>query len=248
MRFEKYDPETHAETVPEFFSDVVEAPENFESFRRETQQAFQDIREVLGMEAEFDVVIAEVDTQKLPEGTPEGLYFRGYSLGKEAHGHAERNALFVAASKESDYWEAGLKNMVVHEEAHQEFFDHISDLDHVVWESMILEGHALHREKLVREEKEYPWRGDPREYEGPADEVVAELDKNREWQGERYDRENVSSIFSMDSEWEGIGYVIAQEVYFDIISREEMDVDEPLEMSKEWLRNRVEESINQLYD
>ena len=248
MKFEKYSSENHVDLVPEFFTEVAEAPDNFDELREVTSQAFQDIDEVIGMNADFDVVLAEVDITQFDEDTPPGLYFRGYSLGKEAHTHAEQDMVFLAAPKDYEYWKAGLKNMAVHEEAHQEFFNYLNDLDHVVWESMILEGHALYREKLVREEKNYKWRGDPREYNGSAKPVIEALDKNREWQGGKYDRDNVSKIFSMDSEWEGIGYVIAQEVYTDIINRHDMQVDEALNRDKKWLREQVEESIKLLYN
>jgi hypothetical protein len=247
MDFEKYDPEKHEEAVPEFFSEVVREPEDFGKLKEAVEHAFDDVKEVIGMKADFDVIIGSTDMEKLKEEVPEGLYFRGYSLGKAVHGHADRNAIFLSAPSDYEYWEAGLKNMAVHEEAHQEFFEHKRDLDHVVWESMVLEGHALLREEKVREQKSYKWKGDPRSYEGSAEEVLEVLDKNREWQGERYDRENTSSIFSMDSHWEGIGYVIAREVYRDVIGHEDMGVDEPLERDNEWLRDQVENSIKRLY-
>lgn len=249
MEFEKYDPEKHEEDVPAFFSDVAKAPTHFEKFRDAVEEALDDIEEVLEREVDFDVVIASTDMEALGnlEDIPEGLYFRGYSLGEQIHSHANRNAIFLAATTESDYWEAGLKNMAVHEEAHQEFFEYLPDQDHVVWESMMIEGHALVREKTVREEKDYKWRGDPRNYEGSAEEVLEELDKNREWQGDKYNRDNTSSIFTMDSEWEAIGYVIAQDVYMNVLERNEMEVDEPLAESRDWMRDQVEKSIIELY-
>lgn len=246
MEFQKYEPEVHAELVPEFFSSVVDDPENFEDFREVVEEALKDIDQVVGMSAEFDVVIGEVDVEKLGD-VPEGLYFRGYSLGEEVHDHAERDIVLLGASKESDYWEAGLKNMTVHEEAHQEFYEYIRDMDHVIWESMIFEGHALVREEKVRDEKGYMWRGDPRSYEGSAREVIETLDKNREWEGDRYDRDNTSSIFSVESNWEGIGYVIAQEVYSDIMDRNSLGIDEALTRDNDWLRAQVEESVRNIY-
>lgn len=247
MEFERYNPEIHEGLVPEFFSDVAQEPSRFGEFKEATTEAFKDIEDVIGMSADFDVVLAEVDVQQFDESVPEGMYFRGYSLGEKVHDHAEKDMVFLAAPNDYEYWEAGLKNMAVHEEAHQEFFQYITDLDHVVWESMILEGHALLREKTVREKKNYKWRGDPRKYEGSAQQVIDVLDKNREWQGKKYDRDNVCSIFSMDSNWEGIGYVIAQEVYIDIIEQNNIGVDEALTRDNTWLREEVEESIKRLY-
>ncbi|MEF8880684.1 MAG: hypothetical protein V5A72_02550 [Candidatus Nanohaloarchaea archaeon] len=247
MDFERYSPEIHENLVPEFFSGVAERPEKFENLKDIVGNAFEDIEDVAGLNAEFNVVLAEVAEDELGS-IPEGLYFRGYSLGKEAHGHAEENIVFLAAPREYEYLEAGLKNMAVHEEAHQEFFEYLSDLDHVIWESMILEGHALTRERLVRDEKNYKWRGDPRKYQGSSDEIVEVLDKNREWNGSRYNRDNTSSLFNTESEWEGIGYVIAENVYSDLLDRNNMDVDEPLIKEKEWLREQVEISIKNLYN
>lgn len=247
MRFERYSPEEHANLVPEFFSDAAEKPVNFSEFKKATEQAFEDINDVIGMSAEFDVVLADVDMSQFDDDTPLGLCFRGYSLGKEVHEHAERDVVFLAAPSEAEYWKPGLKNMAVHEEAHQEFYQRITDMNHVIWESMVFEGHALFREKTVREQKEYRWEGDPRSYDGPAQDVLDILDKNREWQGPKYNRDNVSSIFSMDSEWEGIGYMIAQGVYTDILERNNMEVDQPLERDREWLRDEVESSIENLY-
>lgn len=246
MDFERYNPDVHKELVPEFFSNVTREPENFGEFKDVTEQALKDIEEVLGIEAEFDVVIGEVDADKLGD-VPEGLYFRGFSLGKGVHDYADRDIVFLGASKESDYWEAGLKNMFVHEEAHQEFYEFIRDMEHVVWESMIFEGHALVREEKVREDKNYKWRGDPREYEGSAQNVIEVLDKNRKWDGDKYNRDNTSSIFSVESDWEGIGYVIAQDVYSEILERNDMEIEEPLSKDREWLREQVEESIRDLY-
>lgn len=248
MNFEKYDQETHAEEVPEFFSEQAERPENFEEFRDAVGEALSDIEEVIGMDADFDVVVASTDLEEFDEETPPGLYFRGYSLGKDVHSHAERNKVFLAGPLDYEYWRPGVKNMTVHEEAHQEFFWRITDLNHVVWESMVLEGHALLREKTVREEKDYAWRADPRSYEGSAQEIIDELDKNREWQGEKYDRDNTSSLFSMESDWEGIGYVIASEVYSDMVERNSMEIDEPLTQEKDWLRAEVEKSLKNLYN
>ncbi|MFB6115653.1 MAG: hypothetical protein ABEK04_05225 [Candidatus Nanohalobium sp.] len=248
MNLKKYDPETHAEEVPEFFSEQAVRPESFEEFRDAVDEALTDIEEVVGMDADFDVVIAATDIEKFDEETPPGLYFRGYSLGKDVHGHADRNKVFLAGPTDYEYWRPGVKNMAVHEEAHQEFFQRITDLDHVIWESMVLEGHALLREKTVREERDYEWSGDPRSYDGSAQEVIEELDKNREWQGEKYDRDNTSSLFSMESDWEGIGYVIAREVYSDMVKRNGMEIDEPLTQEKDWLRAEVEKSIENLYD
>jgi hypothetical protein len=247
MEFEKYDPEEHGELAPAFFSDIAEQPQSFEEFREATKEALEDIDDIFGRSADFDVVLADVDMNQLSEDAPLGMYFRGYSLGMGVQGHAERDIVFLAAPSESEYWRPGLKNMAVHEESHQEFYQYIRDMEHVIWESMVFEGHALFREKTVREEKEYQWRGDPRSYEGNATEVIDVLDKNREWEGPKYERDNVSSIFSVASEWEGIGYVIAQKVYADMLDRNNMDVDEPLEKDREWLRSEVEKSIDKLY-
>lgn len=249
MEFQNYDPGQHEELVPEFFSDTALEPQESARFREAVEQAFQDVKGVLGAEADFSVVVARTDMRNFDDGTPDGLYFRGYSLGKDFHEHAETNIVFLAAPEpgEYEYWKAGLKNMFVHEEAHQEFYRIFDSMDHVIWESMVFEGHALVREKTVREEKDYMWKGDPREYDGSAEDVIQVLDKNREWEGDRYNRENTSSIFSNRSDWEGIGYVIAQEVYEDILDRNDMEIDEPLSRSRGWLREQVEKSIRELY-
>ena len=248
MEFQKYNREAHAEGVPKFFSEKAERPENFKEFIGAVDQAFSDIEEVVGMEADFDVVVANTDLEEFDEDTPPGLYFRGYSLDKDAHGHADRNKIFLAGPSNYEFWRPGVKNIAVHEEAHQEFYSNFGDMAHVIWESIVFEGHALMRERTVREEKNYDWRGDPREYEGSAQEVIDKLDKNREWQGQKYHRDNTSSLFSMQSDWEGIGYVIALDVYSDMIERNGMDIDESLTKEKTWLRNEVEKSLEKLYD
>jgi len=247
MQFEKYDEDEHFDLVPEFFSDVAREPQRFNDFREATEEAFNEIDDVVGMDADFDVVLADVDMDQFGEEVPLGLYFRGYSLGKEAHDHAERDIVFLAAPSRSEYWRPGLKNMAVHEEAHQEFYNHFNDMDHSIWESMVFEGHALSRENTVRNVKEYEWNGDPRNYDDSAQEVIQILDKHRQWQGSKYSRENASSLFSMESSWEGIGYVIAEQVYTEILDKNSMDVDEPLHREKDWLRKQVEEAIQKLY-
>lgn len=253
MEFEKYNPEKHSDEVPDNYSNTVVPPSTTEHYEKVVEEAAEDVDEVFGIEAEFKVVIAEIDMDKMhdrfEDDIPVHAYFTGYSLGKNSHEHMEDNVIYLATSDEYEWWRSGLKDLFVHEESHQEFYVLWPNMEHEIWESIVFEGHAGHREKVVIDRKDYNWRVRQDEFEGAADRVKEELEKNREWTGDRFSRNNESQMFSFGSDdWPNAkGYVIAIEVYGDILERNNMEVNEPLTMSEDWLKEEIRDSLDKLY-
>lgn len=104
MNIEFFDPEKHSELVPDFFSDDVIEPTEMSHYRKVINDALDDIDEVYGITAEFKIVFAEIDVEKFREefgdDIPPQVFFRGYSLSKQAHEKADENIMFLATSEE----------------------------------------------------------------------------------------------------------------------------------------------------
>ncbi|MFB6213033.1 MAG: hypothetical protein ABEJ07_00490 [Candidatus Nanohaloarchaea archaeon] len=254
MEFEKYVPGKHGNLFPDSFSVNVVKPSDIEDYRGAVKQALEDIEGIFGsMAADFSVVIGEIDAGLLEEEFDGDIlhyaYFQAYSLGKKAHSQGDRNIIFLATSQGYEYWRPGLKYYTVHEEAHQEFYVEKPDMMHEIWESIIFEGHAIHRSEKVREQKDYRWEGHRGSFPGSAAELKQELDKNREWEGDLHEREDSSPLFSMGGErWQQAeGYIAAFEIYRDIVERNGMDVDGPVRRSEAWQKEEKRKSIDRLY-
>ena len=46
---------------------------------------------------------------------------------------------------------------------------------------------------------------------------------------------------------EGKGYVIALDIYKDIVERNNLDTDEPIKKDSNWLKNETQKSLEALY-
>jgi len=246
MEFEKWDRNKHAELVPYFFSEHVVEPKKTDKYKNVISIALEDIEEIYGVKADFKIVFAEIDVEKFREqfngDIPPHVFFRGYSKSETVHGEVDENLMFLATSDKYEHWEPGLKDLVVHEESHFEFFRIWGSMDNAIWGQILFEGHAKFREKEVIEKKDYYWQGRQDSFNGRAEKVGEELDKVQT-------RDNPNCMFNFGGEkWpDAKGYVIALDVYRNLINRQKLDTNDLLRKDREWLRDKIEESVNNLY-
>ncbi|MFB6115510.1 MAG: DUF2268 domain-containing putative Zn-dependent protease [Candidatus Nanohalobium sp.] len=250
MEFEKYKLEKHRDDVKSWYAEKVNTPSDIEPYRDAVEKAIDDIQDVLGLDVEFTIVIGETDVDEVKRGVdgelPQSAYVFGMSFNPGMHDVGDK-VVYLSANTRCDYWRPGLKHTAVHEASHQKFFAENPSMNHRIWESMIFEGHAISSAEKVSEERDYQWSIRPDRYEGTASRLKEELDMKRAF--DHTDTEGKSQLFLYEGEeWPGAkGYVIAFEVYQEILDRKSMEIGEPIEMSHEDMRKQVEKSVENLY-
>lgn len=115
-------------------------------------------------------------------------------------------------------------------------------MEHRVWEQLLFEGHARFREKEIIQKKDYNWQGRQDSYEEDPKRVKKRLDRTGS-------RDDPNSMFNFGGEkWpDAKGYVIALDIYRNLLDRNNLDTEEPLAASKDWLKKQIKLSLDKLY-
>ncbi|MFB6116665.1 MAG: DUF2268 domain-containing putative Zn-dependent protease [Candidatus Nanosalina sp.] len=249
MEFEKWEDGEHSDMVKPGFADLCIEPEDIGKYREVVEEAVEDIEDVFGVSVSLKVVIAKTDTSQIRgkpvEETSMYAFIQGMGLSPQVY-NVEENMIFLRVTDEVENWRSFLKSLVVHEEAHLEFQDE-REVGYTILRHLLFEGHAMHRDRKVSEEKGYEWRQDWELPDIDRGEFLAELDKKRSW--DEPQSEEVSTLFDSGGEkWkDGEGYSMAFHIAKDVMERKEIGVQELVEIGYEEWRKQVEKSVENLY-
>lgn len=247
MEIEKYRPEEHSRYVKPDFAENVEETNNFSDFRPVVEEALEDYDDVFGIEADFDVVIAET---VIESGDPTGAEYYRYINGMgvtENSEYFDRNLLLLRVSKEPRKWKSFLKSLVIHEASHIEFQTGRGTGRTIAYH-LLMEGHAMHSDRQVSEKKDYDWRQNWELPEIDEQDFLEELDKKRSW--DQPQSEEVSTIFDQGGEkWSnGEGYSLAYHITKKVMKMEGLSVEDLIDLEIKVWREKVEKSIKTLYN
>jgi hypothetical protein len=249
MEFEMWKDEKHSEMVKPRFADLCIEPENIGKYRKVVDEALEDIEDVFVESVFLKVVITKTDTSQIRgepvEETSMYTFIHGMGLSPQNY-KVEENTMFLRVTDEVENWRSFLKSLVVHEEAHLEF-QNKREVGYTILRHLLFEGHAMHRDRKVSEEKDYEWRQDWEIPDIDREEFLAELDKKRSW--DEPQSEEVSTLFdSGGDKWtNGEGYSMAFHIAKDVMERKEIGVQELVEVGYDEWREAVEKSIDKIY-
>ncbi|MFB6100462.1 MAG: DUF2268 domain-containing putative Zn-dependent protease [Candidatus Nanohalobium sp.] len=250
MQFEKYDPDEHSGYVKEWFAEASTTPDNLEVFRSVVETAIKDFDEVFGIEVDFDVVIAETDieTVRRERGRDANhyAYINGMGLTDDFE-YFDRNLLVLRVTDTVDEWRSFLKSLAIHEQAHIKFHKERSKGKSIAYH-LLMEGHAMHSDRKVSELKDYTWR---QEWELPdiqKKKLLEDLDKMRSWNQPQSDEISVLFDYGTDPWPEAEGYALAFFITQDVMERNDLSVEDLLEISKKKWETELKKSIENLYE
>ena len=249
MEFEKWKDNKHSEMVKPRFADLCIKPENIGKYRRAVEEAMEDIEDVFSVSVSLKVVIAKTDTGQIRgepiEETSMYTFIQGMGLSPQVY-NVEENTIFLRVTDEVENWKSFLKSLVVHEEAHLEFQNE-REAGYTILRHLLFEGHAMHSDRKVSEEKDYEWRQDWELPDIDREEFLAELEKKRSW--DKPQSEEVSTLFDSGGErWtDGEGYNMAFHIAKEAMERKGIGVQDLAEIGYEEWRKEVEKSLDELY-
>lgn len=250
MEFKTYDPEED-DYLHEDFEEVLESPENVEKFRNVIEEALNDAEEVLGFSADVEIVFGLADPERIKEkwGEDAGTNFHvyGFTYGSWFE-NREKDFIFLYANDLKDYWEQALKNMVVHERAHIDFYDHHSDevlserLNNYMYDNILFEGHSTNSAAKLNRVKGYGW--------SPSHRELGKVDPGLERLKEEFEKKRTESSFfdHGGDEWkEAEGYPVSYEIFHWIIENKGLEIHELPELSQDEVEELVDEASEKLY-
>lgn len=250
VKFKTYDPEEDG-YLHEDFEEVLERPEDVGKFREAIEEALKDAEEVLGFSSDVEIVFGLADPERIKEkwwedaGTNFHVY--GFTYGSWFDDR-ERDFIFLYANDFKDDWKAALKNMVVHERAHIEFYDHHSDevlkkrLNNSMYDNILFEGHSTNSAAKLNREKGYGWK--------PSHRELGKVDPDLERLKEEFEKKRTESGFfdHGGDEWEEAeGYPVSFEIFHWVLENKNLEIQDLPDLSQEKVRELVDEAAEELY-
>lgn len=249
MEFKTYNPEKD-EYLRDGFHDFLRKPEDAGKYREAIDEALEDVKEVVGMDSDVEILFGLTDTESVHERWSEEadpqFYVYGFTFGSHFE-DKDKDFIFLRANDFPANWKAVLKNMAAHERAHIEFFRSNSDeeldrrLSGSVYNSVLFEGHSTNTAAMVNEEKGYGWSPDFRRKGNEVDfeKLMDELKKDR----------TESEFFNHDGdEWtDAEGYPISFEIFNWVIENKDLEVQELPSLSEDEVKKLIDEAVEELY-
>lgn len=248
MEFKVYSPEED-DYLEEGFDKYLREPEDVEKYRKVIAEALAHAEEVLGMSSDVKIVFGLTDTEALEDEFGENLepnyYNWGFTFGSWFE-NTDEDYIFVRANDGSDVWKDVVRNMVVHERAHLEYYSRYGDeelserLNGPVYNSVVFEGHAMNSAEKVSDTKGYDWQPHYRKsvdigYEALKEELVRS-------------RTDSSFFDPGGDQWENEeGYPVSYEVCKWIVREKDVEISGLPELSEDRTKKLVDEAVEVLY-
>ena len=244
MEIVKYNPEKHAEHLPDHHPPRYRDG-SIGKFKPVAREAVAELKDFVDFDDSIELVLGVTDVDELGESPPTGYYFMGFSFCEGLHSY-EQNAVYMRASDQPDNWKAAFKSMLIHELGHQVFYQNEVDWEDDQYHSIMFEGHAENLARIIGErngrsfspvwQKEEPIEVD-------KEQLYEDLEKPRD-----FDNEDHNMFLRGGERWSHAeGYTIAYQIVRHLIEEDQISINSMLETSSEKWREMVEETIEELY-
>ena len=243
MEIEFYDKEEHNFFLDEFKEYSREPTiEEKEFFHEVLEELVNEISQITGISTDFKLYFAITEEKSLSGDLPINRFVHGYSFAKWMEGF-DRDVIMIRAVKDRDNWEDCLANMLAHEMAHQEYYDHSENPPLTNLENILIEGHAMNRAEQVAREMQLEWKPHYRTENLPeinSETIIDLLDQKRTYGPEDIFKNGKDPCKNAE------GYQIAYLVIKDLTENTTLTLEGVASEDAEEIRKRVEGSLRKL--
>ena len=243
MEIEFYDKEEHDFFLDEFKEYSREPTiEEKEFFRETLEELVGEISRITESSTDFKLYFAMTEEENLQDDLPINRFVHGYSFANWMEGF-DRDVIMMRATRDRGNWKDCLTNMLAHEMAHQEYYDHCKNPPVTNLENILIEGHAMNRAEQVALEMNLEWRPHYRKEKPPeinSEAIIEILDEKRTYGPEDIFKNGQGPCENAE------GYQIAYLVIKDLTENTTLTLEDVASEDAEEIRKRVEGSLRKL--
>ena len=254
---EPYSSEKHSEYLDGFTDYVNDLSEGFEEFSDVIEEAMAEGSEVFEVPDDVKIVVAQTDVEAMREEHGKDFsrvyLVHGYSFHSGMENAVEdEDVILLRSGKGLDEWRAAMKNMLVHELAHQRFFrDSVNFSFEEQYDDIFFEGHAMLAAEKVCKEFSWRWRPPFRPEETiklNLEDFIQDLQRKRVL--DDTDGEEIGSLFRSGGErfQNAEGYPASFQICRWLVRNTDLEFDKIPKLEKDRRKRLAERAAEELFN